>query len=49
MKTRSTKKEKSLVEYKTIPDVNRYLTGSLLLSVSVFPETAPEVERNKIK
>ena len=47
LKTRSIKTKKPLVEHKSIADFNLQLTASNLLPV--FTESAPEVERNKIK
>ena len=47
LETRSTKKKKQLVEYKIISDINLIATINLLLTV--FTETAPEVESNKKK
>ena len=47
LKTLSTKKEKPLVEYKTVADINLEITGSQFLPV--FTETTLESERNNIK
>ena len=47
LKTRSTRKNKSLVEYKTVTDVSLLLRGSWV--PLLFTETAHEIERNMIK
>ena len=47
LKRHSTKIEKTLVEYKTVTNINLETAGSQFLPV--FTETTLEIERNKIK
>ena len=47
LKTRSIELRRTLVEHKTVQDINLRPTGNQFMSV--FTETAPKAERNKIK